>query len=40
VLVAVAGDEVVGFAGFGPVRDGDPEASTVGVLYGIDVRPD
>jgi len=40
LLVAVAGDELVGFSGFGPVRDGDPKPPTVGELYGIDVHPD
>ena len=40
LLVAVAGDELVGFTGFGPVRDGDPKPPAVGELYGIDVRPD
>lgn len=40
LLVAVAGDDVVGFAGFGPARDGGSDVTTVGQLYGIDVRPD
>jgi RimJ/RimL family protein N-acetyltransferase len=40
LLVAVAGGEVVGFTGFGPVLDRDSELPTVGQLYGIDVRPD
>jgi len=39
LLVAVAGDELVGFTGFGPVRDGDPRPPAVGELYGIDVCP-
>jgi GNAT superfamily N-acetyltransferase len=40
LLVTAAGDEVVGFAGFGPVRDRYPQASTARELYGIDARPD
>ena len=40
LLVAVVGDEVVGFTGFGPVLDADSERPTTGQLYGIDVRPD
>jgi RimJ/RimL family protein N-acetyltransferase len=40
LLVAVTGDDLVGFAGFGPVRGGDSPPPTVGELYGIDVRPD
>ena len=39
-LVAAAGGDVVGFAGFGPDLDGGSDAPTVGQLYGIDVRPD
>ncbi len=40
LLVAVTGDEVIGFTGFGPVLESRSEPRTVGQLYGIDVRPD
>jgi GNAT superfamily N-acetyltransferase len=40
LLVAVAGGELVGFTGFGPVRGGGPRPpAAVGELYGIDVCP-
>src|SRR5262245_64888108 len=38
LLVAVTGEELVGFTGFGPVRDGDPGPPTVGQLCGVGVR--
>jgi RimJ/RimL family protein N-acetyltransferase len=40
ILVAVAGDDVLGFTGFGPVLDAGSMPPTVGQLHGIDVRPD
>jgi GNAT superfamily N-acetyltransferase len=40
LLVAVIGNDVVGFTGFGPVRGRDSPPPAVGELYGIDVRPD